>query len=129
MSRGWTGCLVVVGVIVLILLVLGGSLAGVYNRLVTQNEQVSNAWAQVQNVLQRRADLIPNLVETVKGYAAHEKEVFERVAEARSRLAGHKVPRRLTVVMDFPRSAAGKILRHAVRAAALPADGGATAAP
>ncbi len=93
MSKGWAGCLFVVGVVLLVLLVLGGSLAGVYNRLVTRNEQVKNAWAQVQNVLQRRADLIPNLVETVKGYAAHEKEIFETVAEARSKLAGATGPR------------------------------------
>ncbi len=110
MSRGWTGCLVVVGVIVLILLVLGGSLAGVYNRLVTQNEQVSNAWAQVQNVLQRRADLIPNLVETVKGYAAHEKEVFERVAEARSRLAGAASPREAAAANEGLTSALSRLL-------------------
>ncbi len=93
MSKGWTGCLVVVGVVLLVLLVFAASLAGIYNRLVTQNEQVNNAWAQIQNVLQRRADLIPNLVETVKGYAAHEKEIFETVAEARSKLAGATGPR------------------------------------
>jgi LemA protein len=93
MKRGLAGCLVVGGVLVLILVIAGMSIAGVYNRLVAQDQQVQAAWAQVQNVLQRRADLIPNLVETVKGYAAHEKEVFEKVAEARSRLAGAVSPR------------------------------------
>jgi len=93
MNKGLAGCLVVGGVVVLILVIAGMSLAGIYNRLVAQDQQVKAAWAQVQNVLQRRADLIPNLVETVKGYAAHEKEVFENVAEARSRLAGATSPR------------------------------------
>ena len=93
MNRGLAGCLVVGGVLVLILVIAGMSLAGIYNHLVAQDQQVKAAWAQVQNVLQRRADLIPNLVETVKGYAAHEKEIFETVAEARSRLAGATSPR------------------------------------
>ena len=85
------GCAVLaaLGVIVLILGVWGVSQ---YNKVVTLNEQIDNAWAQVQNVLQRRADLIPNLVETVKGYAAHEREVFEQVAAARARLAGAVSP-------------------------------------
>ena len=110
MSKGWTGCLVVVGVVLLVLLVVGGSLAGVYNGLVTQNEQVKNAWAQVQNVLQRRADLIPNLVETVKGYASHEKEVFETVAEARSKLAGATTPREAATANAGLNSALARLL-------------------
>jgi LemA protein len=57
-----------------------------YNRLVGMREGVDAAWAQVENQLQRRNDLIPNLVEVTKGYAAHEKEIFEAVANARSRL-------------------------------------------
>jgi LemA protein len=57
-----------------------------YNTMVTMKETVDSAWAQVQNQLQRRNDLIPNLVEVTKGYATHEKEVFESVADARSRL-------------------------------------------
>ncbi len=57
----------------------------VYNRLVTLRNRVDNAWAQIDVQLRRRYDLIPNLVETVKGYAAHEREVFERVTEARAR--------------------------------------------
>ena len=58
--------------------------SGMYNSLVWLDEGVNSAWAQVQNQYQRRLDLIPNLVEVVKGYAAHEREVFEKVAEARS---------------------------------------------
>lgn len=57
----------------------------IYNTMVTSDEGVANAWAQVENVYQRRADLIPNLVETVKGYAAHEAETFESVTAARAK--------------------------------------------
>src|SRR5919197_6657464 len=59
-----------------------------YNRMVAMQESVEAAWAQVQNQLQRRNDLIPNLVEVTKGYAAHEREVFESIANARSKLIG-----------------------------------------
>jgi LemA protein len=110
MSRGWVGCLVVVGVVLLVLLIAGMSLTGIYNRLVTQNEQIDAAWAQVQNVLQRRADLIPNLVETVKGYAAHEKGIFESVAEARGRLAGAATPREAAAANAGLTSALGRLL-------------------
>ncbi|HXI04230.1 MAG TPA: LemA family protein [Candidatus Saccharimonadales bacterium] len=79
-------------VLAIILLVLGLYAMASYNSLVTTNEQIDSAWSQVENVLQRRADLIPNLVNTVKGYAAHEKEIFEDVANARSRLAGAATP-------------------------------------
>lgn len=59
-----------------------------YNEMVTLREQIDAAWAQVENQLQRRNDLIPNLVEVTKGYAKHEREIFEAVAEARSKLIG-----------------------------------------
>ena len=74
---------VIVGIIVLVLLAYGG----VYNQLVAADEGVKNAWAQVENVYQRRLDLIPNLVETVKGYAAHERQTLEGVIEARSKIS------------------------------------------
>ena len=57
-----------------------------YNRMVAMREQIEAAWAQVENQLQRRNDLIPNLVEVTRGYATHEKEVFSRIADARARL-------------------------------------------
>ena len=57
-----------------------------YNQIVALREQIDAAWAQVENQLQRRNDLIPNLIEVTKGYAAHEKEIFERVADARAKL-------------------------------------------
>ncbi|HKY20459.1 MAG TPA: LemA family protein [Vicinamibacterales bacterium] len=63
-----------------------------YNRFVSQEEAVKAQWAQVQNQLLRRNDLIPNLVETVKGYAAHEKDVFQRIAESRAKLSGAQTP-------------------------------------
>ena len=59
-----------------------------YNKLVSQNEEVQTALSQIDNQLQRRNDLIPNLVETVKGYASHEEEIFTSIAESRSKLAG-----------------------------------------
>ena len=110
MSKGWLGCLVVLGAIVLVLLVAGGWLAGRYNGMVQQNEQINNAWAQVKVVLQRRGDLIPNLVETVKGYAAHEKEIFENVAAARSRLAGAATPQEAAAANAGLTSALGRLL-------------------
>ena len=85
MSKGAKTALIVVGAIVLIGLIMGGWLIGGYNRVVAMDENVKGAWAQVENQLKRRYDLIPNLVETVKGYAAHEKELFENIAEARTR--------------------------------------------
>src|SRR5512147_2365823 len=72
---------IVLAVIVVLFLFRG---CGSYNRLVTLNEQVNREWANVENVYQRRADLIPNLVNTVKGYAAHEQETFTKVVEARA---------------------------------------------
>jgi len=78
---------VLIGILVL-LLVVGGSLTSSYNGLVGKQTQVKTAFAEVDNLLQRRSDLVPNLVETVKGIAAQEQEVFGAVADARARLAG-----------------------------------------
>ena len=85
------------GVIVLVVLVVigvlvGGAYVGSRNQMVTKNEAVKSAWAQVDVVLQRRADLIPNLVETVKGFAAQEQTVFHDIAAARSALLGAQTP-------------------------------------
>ncbi len=76
---------IVPGVIVLLLLMVVFSAISSYNNMVTKDEGVTGQWAQVENVYQRRADLIPNLVNTVKGYAAHEKETLEAVINARSK--------------------------------------------
>ena len=88
MSKTLKTVLIIVGILVLIIMVPLLYLKGTYNSLVTMDEGVKAAWAQVENQLQRRYDLNPNYVETVKGYAAHEKEVFIKVTEARSRVAG-----------------------------------------
>ena len=71
-------------VFIVLLLIVAFWGARVYNGLVNSDESVSNAWAKVESDYQRRADLIPNLVETVKGYAAHEKETYQAVVEARA---------------------------------------------
>ena len=73
-------------VIVVVLLIVYFSIKGTYNSLVRLDEGVKGAWAQVENQLQRRYDLIPNYVETVKGYAKQEREVFIKVTEARSKV-------------------------------------------
>ncbi|MBW2108840.1 MAG: LemA family protein [Deltaproteobacteria bacterium] len=88
MTKGLRTSLIVAGVLVLVILVPLLYLKGTYNSLVQMDEAVKAAWAQVENQLQRRYDLIPNYVETVKGYAKHEKDVFIKVTEARSRVAG-----------------------------------------
>ncbi len=84
------GSLLIYGLvaIVVIAIVLIFSGIGTYNKLVAQDEEVQTALSQIDNQLQRRNDLIPNLVETVKGYAAHEEEIFTSIAESRSKLAG-----------------------------------------
>lgn len=73
---------------VAVIVIFGLMLFSGYNSLVDISENVAGKWSQIDNQLQRRADLIPNLVETVKGYAAQEKEIFTQVAEARAKLAG-----------------------------------------
>jgi LemA protein len=84
--------IVVLIVIVLLALLIGGMYVSRRNQMVVKNEAVKSAWAQVDVVLERRADLIPNLVETVKGYAAQEQTVFHDIAAARSALMGANTP-------------------------------------
>ncbi|MFH0887272.1 MAG: LemA family protein [bacterium] len=79
-----------IGGIAIVLLMVVGWFIGIYNGLVVIDQNVKESWSQVENQLQRRSDLIPNLVETVKGYATHEKSIFVQVAEARAKLAGAK---------------------------------------
>src|SRR5512143_2377506 len=92
MKKGWVVALTIVGVIVLSVAVVALSVMNSYNKFVNLNEQVTNQWKQVDVQLVRRSDLIPNLVSTVKGYASHEKEIFEKLADARARMAGAKTP-------------------------------------
>jgi LemA protein len=77
--------LIIIGVIVLIIIILFSWVKGSYNEMVQKQEEVSSKWAQVENVYQRRADLIPNLVSTVKGYADFEKQTLTDVITARSK--------------------------------------------
>ena len=81
-----------------------------YNRFVTQEEAIKSQWAQVQNQLQRRNDLIPNLVESVKGYAAHEEGVFKEIAESRSRLLAARSPEETIQAANQQTSALGRLL-------------------
>ena len=76
---------IVIGVIVIIALILYGSIKNTYNKMVQMEQNVEAQWSNVENVYQRRADLIPNLVNTVKGYADFEQETLQRVIEARSK--------------------------------------------
>ena len=85
---GRTVALVVLGVIILLVVIIGGCGAGTYNSLVNKSTAVDNQWAQVQVQYQRRFDLIPNLVESVKGIFDQEQEVFGKLADARTRYAG-----------------------------------------
>jgi LemA protein len=79
--------LAIIGIVILVIIVIiFFSIKGIYNSLVRLDEGVKSSWAQVENQLQRRYDLIPNYVETVKGYATHEREVFLKVTEARSKV-------------------------------------------
>lgn len=78
--------LILLAVVVVVVLVIGGSIASTYNRLVSLDQEVEAQWAQVENAYQRRADLVPNLVETVKGAAAHERETLQAVTDARAQV-------------------------------------------
>src|SRR5574344_2869419 len=88
MSKGSKVFLVVLGILVLLGVVGCNFISGNYNSMVSMEETVKSQWAQVENQYQRRLDLIPNLVSTVKGYASHESEVYEEVAKARSAAGG-----------------------------------------
>src|SRR5215472_6772333 len=96
-SKSEGGFPVKTGLIIIIVLLLVGMVAcskfvSVRNDLVTQREAVNAAWSAVDVALQRRSDLIPNLVETVKGFAKHESEVFKNIADARAALGGARTP-------------------------------------
>jgi LemA protein len=83
---------VVLVLVILVGIMVGGSYVSSKNTMVTKNEAIKQAWSQVDVVLQRRADLIPNLVATVKGYSQHEQTVLDDIAAARSNLLGAKTP-------------------------------------
>ena len=84
MSKGVKTVLIIVGILVILAIIVFSWAIGNYNRVVTMDENVTAQWSQVENQLKRRYDLIPNLIETVKGYAKHEKELFENIAKMRT---------------------------------------------
>ena len=102
--------LIVLVVLLLAGLMIGGKYVGVRNQLVTQKESVSAAWSQVDVALQRRADLIPNLVETVKGYAKHEEGIMTALANARAALVGAKTPQEKIAANTQLDGALGRLL-------------------
>jgi len=87
-NKFMVGCLIAVAVVIIIAISIYSWGVRSYNSMVKLDEGVKASWSQVENVYQRRMDLIPNLVATVKGYAAHEKETFQAVTEARAKLGG-----------------------------------------
>jgi LemA protein len=104
------GCLGVFGIIFIAGLILIAPIFSTYNKIVGLDEKIKSSWAEIENQLQRRSDLIPNLVNTVKGYAKHEKEIFTQIADARSRLIGAKtVPEKIEAASALD-SALGRLL-------------------
>jgi LemA protein len=102
--------LIILVVLLLAGLVFGGKYIGIRNDLVTKKEAVNAAWSQVDVALQRRADLIPNLVETVKGYAKHEETIMTAVANARSALINAKTPQEKIAANTQLDGALGRLL-------------------
>jgi LemA protein len=96
--------------VLLILLAATFATSCSYNRFTSQEEAIKSAWSEVENQLQRRNDLIPNLVETVKGYASHEREVFQAVADSRARLAGARTPEERIQAANEQSSALARLL-------------------
>lgn len=93
---------IIIGIIAVIILACIGTYVSTYNKFVTLDESITGQWAQVENQMQRRNDLIPNLVSTVKGYAKHEKEVFSKIADARAAMAGAKtIPDKIKASSDM----------------------------
>jgi LemA protein len=102
--------LIVLVVLLLAGLMFGGKYVGIRNELVTKKEAVNAAWSQVDVALQRRADLIPNLVETVKGYAKHEEGIMTALANARAALVGAKTPQEKIAANTQLDGALGRLL-------------------
>jgi LemA protein len=109
-------------VIVAIIVVVGLLLVALYNRLVQQRNRVDNAWAQVEVQLKRRWDLIPNLVETVKGYAAHERETFDAVTQARANAQRAQTPGETAEAEGILGAALGRLFAVAEAYPELQAD-------
>ena len=104
------GLLIGLGAVVLVIVLIVGSLVSTYNGLVDEKAKVDNTEAQIQTYLQRRADLIPNLVNTVKGYAAHEEEVYTALADARAKLNSAANAEEYTEALESYDSALSRLL-------------------
>jgi len=110
MGRAKIYIIIAVVVILVIIMSMYSFFKNTYNQLVILDEGVKTAWAQVENQLQRRYDLIPNLIETVKGYASHEKETFIEVTNARARAAGAISPQEAMEANSALASALGRLM-------------------
>jgi LemA protein len=108
--KGRFGCLLGLGAIIVVILILGGILWGNYNSLVTKSQAIDAQWAQVETQYQRRYDLIPNLVNSVKGIMSQEKTVFEQITEARTRYAGATTADEKAVAGGEVEAALGRLL-------------------
>ena len=106
LKKGWLG----LGIVVAVIVIFGLMFMSSYNSFVNLEEDVNQSHAQIENQLQRRLDLIPNLVNTVKGYAAHEKEVIASISDARARLAGAKTPEEEAAANDQLSGALSRLL-------------------
>ena len=103
-----TGGIIAIVIVVIVVLIVA-LIAGIYNSLVKLDERVNEAWSDITVQLKYRADLIPNVVETVKGYAKHEKETFQMVTEARSAVMGAKTVKQAAGAEKGMSAALGKI--------------------
>lgn len=119
--NGTAIALIVVAVVVL---AVGAWLVATYNRLVQRRNRVDNSWAQIDVQLKRRRDLVPNLVETVKGYAAHESSTFEAVTQARTAAAAATTPAQAAAAEGMLGQALGRLLAVAEAYPELKADAG-----
>lgn len=104
------GLLIFLAIILVVIGVPGCVWVTSYNKIVTMDEQITTSWAQVETVLQRRYDLIPNLVNAVKGYAAHEKELFEEVTRLRSQWTGAQTRGERVKAASAMESALGRLM-------------------
>lgn len=103
-----TGVIITIVVVVVVIAIIG-LIAGIYNGLVQLDERVNEAWSDITVQLKYRADLIPNVLETVKGYAKHEKETFEMVTEARTAAMGAKTVKQAAEAENEMQNALGRI--------------------
>ena len=101
---------IILGIVLILLISVYSSIKGTFNSMVAGDESVITAWAQVENVFQRRFDLIPNLIATVKGYASHEEEVLTAVTNARARVGGAGAPPEAIEANNMLSSALSRLL-------------------